>query len=471
MQKELKAALYIRVSTEEQANDGLSASAQEETLRQYCSTFGIKVYDVFSDLGLSGKSMRDRRGLKQLLEACGNRSFDLVLVWKISRLSRNLKDLLYLIDVFEKNSIHFASCSEKFDTSTPVGRMTLQLLGSIAEFERNTIIENVKLGLKEYARKGGKSSSVLGYDNIDKRLIVNEEEARIVRLVFNLCTEASMSFSAIAKYLNSLGCRTKRGSEFRSGNISYIIRNPVYIGVNRHLINTEGEYCINGSHQPIIEEKLWNRAQEISPTRKNAARSTRNDCSSSLFHVTCMRCKSTMKVFYTFSRGKRYEYLRCSSCSNYVNSNKLKEALIEAVVPILDDKASRIELYRLIENKSAGVEAVSSVIAPIDDEIRRLQKSKSRYLELFEAYKLSDTKDFIDRVSEIRHQIEELEKKKLVFGKSALASSSFTNYEEYLSRIKTGLYGMDPTVLRQLSAWLIKSIEAYRNDIKIDLYL
>lgn len=236
-----KVAIYIRVSTEEQAIEGQSAQAQEGILKQYCSAYNMEIYDVYTDLGISGKSLKDREGLKRLIEDCSKKKFDLVLVWKISRLSRNLKDLLYVIDILESNNVYFASCSEKFDTATPVGRMTLQLLGSIAEFERNTIIENVRLGLAEFARKGGKASSVLGYDNIEKKLSINKKEADIVRLVFSLYIDNGLNYSAIASHLNNIGCKTKRGSKYRSSSISYIINNPVYIGINRHKIKTEKE--------------------------------------------------------------------------------------------------------------------------------------------------------------------------------------------------------------------------------------
>lgn len=471
MQKKMKAALYIRVSTEEQALDGQSASAQVETLRQYCNAFGIGIFDVFMDLGISGKSMKDRHELKRLVEACSNKQFDMVLVWKISRLSRNLKDLLYLIDIFEKSNVHFASCSEKFDTSTPVGRMTLQLLGSIAEFERNTIVENVKLGLREFARKGGKSSSVLGYDNVDKKLIVNEGEARIVRLIFSLYTGAAMNCSAIAQYLNNLGYRTKRGNLYRGSNISYIIHNPVYIGINRHRINTESEYNINGLHTAIIDSELWNKAQSINSVHKKKTVSANHSHDSLFFQVSCKKCNSPMRIFYASSRGKKYKYYRCHSCSNYINVEKLMNAVTQAIIPIFDDKEAQKAAYSLIMQSPVDYEAISEEIASLESEINRLQKSKARYLNLFEGYKISDASTFINRIAEIESQLDILSKKKLELGMAALSSDKTADYEEYFAELKSGLPAMEPDVLKQLAACLIKSIEVYKDEINIVLYL
>lgn len=471
IQKNLKAALYIRVSTEEQALEGQSVSAQTETLKQYCSAFGIEVFDIFVDLGLSGKSLKDRLELSRLVEACRNRQFDIVLVWKISRLSRNLKDLLYLIDIFEKNNVHFASCSEKFDTSTPVGRMTLQLLGSIAEFERNTIVENVKLGLKEFARKGGKSSSVLGYDNIDKKLIINEAEARIVKLIFSLYAEADMNFSAISQYLNILGYRTKRGRMYRASNISYIIHNPVYIGINRHRMNTESEYSIQGVHSAIINSELWNKAQSISSRPMKRKENAGCDYDSPLFKVTCTKCNSPMRIFYAYSKGKKYKYLRCCSCSNYLNIERLMKVVSKKIIGFIDDKTAQKLAYDLIRQRSTDYELQSIEAAAIETEINRLKKSKARYLDLFEGYRISDTKTFIDRIAEIEYQMEMLEEKKLELRHIVLASNESVVYEEYFAELKAGLSELEPTVLKQLSACFIKSIKAYKDEIEIVLYL
>ncbi|KUO74241.1 MAG: hypothetical protein APF77_11850 [Clostridia bacterium BRH_c25] len=470
MHKNLKAALYIRVSTEEQAQDGQSASAQVETLKQYCCAYGIEVFDIYMDLGLSGKKLKDRKELERLMEACIRRQFDMVLVWKISRLSRSLKDLLYLIDVFERNNVHFASCSEMFDTSTPVGRMTLQLLGSIAEFERNTIVENVKLGLKEFARKGGKASAVLGYDNVDKKLVINETEAGLVRLIFNLYTENAMNFTAIARYLNSLGYKTKRGSEFRCSNISYIIHNPVYIGLNRHSMNTEREYSIRGMHPSIIDSGQWCKAQSLSSENEKRTVSKNSNTESLTLPVICMRCNSQMRVFYTYSKGKRYKYLRCCSCSNYVNVERLMKVVSRAIIALVDDKSAQEPAYRLICQDTMSIKSGGTEITAIEAEINLLQKSKARYLSLFEGYKISDTKAFIDRIAEIELQIKKLEQKKLELNRAAFASNTTADYKEYFCGLKDRLSAMEPEALSQ-TVCLIRSIEAFRDEIKIVLYL
>lgn len=467
-QRKLKAALYIRVSTEEQALDGQSASAQEETLKQYCHAYDIEVADIYMDLGLSGKSMKDRAELERLVEDSAGGCFDMVLVWKISRLSRSLKDLLYLIDIFERNKVHFASCSEKFDTSTPVGRMTLQLLGSIAEFERNTIVENVRLGLREFARKGGKAASLLGYDNVEKRLQINEREADIIRMIFSLYTNNDMNFAAIARHLNSLGFRTKRGSRFSCSSISYIIRNPAYVGTNRHRINTENEYYIREAHQPIIDEDTWNKAQlKINEAPKSET--YHRDTDSLKAQVICMKCNAAMKIFYASSKGKKYKYLRCRSCSNYINYEKLEKSAVKVLLEILDDKSLLGVLYGLMNRKTEighyMLEASSK-----ESEIKRLERSKARYLKLFENYTLSDTKLFIDRIAEIESQITNLREQSRAC-RNQCTPMQEADFERYVRGLRDKLAVLEPSAIRQLSQLLIKNIRVNNGKAEIVLYI
>lgn len=461
MQNKNIAAIYIRVSTEEQAEEGQSVAAQEEMLRQYCNAYGIEVYDIYTDLGLSGKKLNGRMGLSRLVEDCIKKRFNLVLVWKISRLSRNLKDLLYLIDLFERNNVHFTSCSEKFDTSTPVGRMTLQLLGSIAEFERNTIVENVKLGLGEFARKGGKASVVLGYDNIERKLVVNEDEAKLVRLIYTLHTENGMNPSAIARHLNSMGCRTKRGSLFRGSSISYILHNPVYIGINRHQIRKESSYSVDGAHPPIIDKGIWRKAQKPVQAKKASARKSGRQ-STPAFQVTCMKCNLPMTVFYSYSKGRKYKYYRCCSCSNYVNFEKLMSAVSNALIDAIESESLK---------HSSGNSSEMTELDSIEAEINRLKKSSARYFSLFEGYKLSDSKSFVERINEIEKQVKVLEDRRMEIS-SRLQTGDYAEADrDYYARLKTGLSAMEPEALKHAVTYFVKNIEAYRNEIKVVLYL
>ncbi len=344
-----KAALYVRVSTEEQANEGQSISAQLETLKQYCKLYCIEIYDIYEDPGLSGKDTLNRPGLQRLLADAKCNCFNMVLVWKLSRLSRNLKDLLGIIDLFEKKDIVFSSYSEKFDTSTPVGRMTLQLLGSIAEFERNTIIDNVKLGLQEYARKGGKTGTVFGYDSSGRQLVINPSEAAIVRLIYHLYVQELWSLTEITNHLNQMGCLTKRGKPFRKDAVSVILENPVYIGQNRHQLGTGNEYCTAGSHLPIIEQELWQAVQKLRSKNRSSRHRTPDKTDYPLSgKLLCPNCSKRLQGSSSFSKGKNYRYYRCKSCKYSCRAEALEsavKAMLDGLEPALKTEARINQSY------------------------------------------------------------------------------------------------------------------------------
>lgn len=182
-----KVAIYARVSTEEQASEGYSISAQLQTLRQYANLYNWEIVDEYVDEGISGKNITGRPAMQRLVADVEQEKFQAVLVWKISRLSRNMLDTLTLLDKFEDYGVKFISYSENFDTSSPIGRLVVQLMASIAEMERNTLSENVKLGMKQRALEGSWNGGVIfGYDSIEKELVINKEEAEVVKQIFTL---------------------------------------------------------------------------------------------------------------------------------------------------------------------------------------------------------------------------------------------------------------------------------------------
>lgn len=159
-----KVAIYCRVSTIEQAEEGLSIDSQYHNIKEYCKNQGHEIYNLYEDRGISGKNITNRPGIKQLLEDATKNKFDLVVVWKLNRISRKLLDILNIVDLLNKHNIAFRSLTENFETETPSGKLQLNIMGAIGEFERETIAENVKMGLLARAREGRWNDGVvLGY--------------------------------------------------------------------------------------------------------------------------------------------------------------------------------------------------------------------------------------------------------------------------------------------------------------------
>lgn len=172
--------------------------------------YNWEVIDEYVDEGISGKSVKGRSEMKRLIKDVENERFDAVIVWKISRLSRNMLDTLTILDKFEKYNVKFISYSENFDTSSPIVRLVLQIMASIAEMERNTLSENVKLGMKQRALEGRCNGGIVfGYDTVKKKLVINVKEAEVVQLIYYMYANG-IGLRAISNHLNKAGYRTKR---------------------------------------------------------------------------------------------------------------------------------------------------------------------------------------------------------------------------------------------------------------------
>lgn len=256
-----RAAVYIRVSTGEQAAEGYSIGEQKERLTKYCEAMEWEITKVYIDPGYTGSNM-DRPALQEMIKQIERGNVDIVLVDKLDRLSRSQFDTLYLIKkVFNENNCAFVSRAEAFDTSTSFGRAMVGILSVFAELERERIKERMMDGLEGRAKEGkfhGGGQVPIGYDYDAEtgKLIVNEYEAMQVREVFNLFNERT-PIATIARILNDKGYRTKY-DEWTKYAVRYIISNRTYLGKIRH----RGEWY-NGLHDGIVDEDIFDKAQEI----------------------------------------------------------------------------------------------------------------------------------------------------------------------------------------------------------------
>ena len=262
-----KVAIYVRVSTTNQAEEGYSIDGQIDSLEKYCEAMGWDVYNKYIDAGFSGGSLK-RPEMANLINDVKKGLFDTVLVYKLDRLSRNVRDTLYLIkDVFNINKIDFVSIQENIDTSSAMGTLFLTLLSAIAEFEREQIKERMQLG-KLGRAKSGKSmqwaKTSFGYDYIKETgtLSVNPYQALIVRKMF----EWYLSGMSITKLRDTLNEQYGQDKEWSYRTVRVILSNPVYCGYNQF----KGQ-IFPGTHEAIISEDDFNKTQEEIKTRQRTA--------------------------------------------------------------------------------------------------------------------------------------------------------------------------------------------------------
>lgn len=258
-----KVAIYVRVSTQEQAAEGYSISEQQERLTKYCEAHGWTLVDAYVDPGYSGANT-DRPALQKLLSDIPRGCFDTVLVYKLDRLSRSQKDTMQLIeDVFLKNNIDFISMNENFDTGTPFGRAMIGILSVFAQLERDQIKERLTMGRVGRAKTGkwnGGQKPPVGYEYKDGNLIPIEYEAMQVRKVFDMFLNGlngeQLSLHQIKDYMSSR-YRTRYSAWAQAACVSRVLKNRVYIGEIKY-----GGIWYPGAHEPIISMETWEAAQQ-----------------------------------------------------------------------------------------------------------------------------------------------------------------------------------------------------------------
>ncbi|WP_440897433.1 recombinase family protein [Amphibacillus sp. Q70] len=437
MGKEIKrVAIYCRVSTEEQAVEGYSISAQLQTLRQYAELYNWEVSKEYVDEGISGKNITGRPAMQRLVNDVEKDKFQAILVWKISRLSRNMLDTLTLLDKFELHEVKFVSYSENFDTSTPIGRLVVQLMASIAEMERNTLSENVKLGMKQRALEGEWNGGVVfGYDNIDKALVVNQREAKIVKLIFQLYADGK-GLKAIANHLNKAGFRTKRNHHFSIHGVAQILDNVIYNGKiswmkvedwdkKRRKGKNSNPIIAQGKHEPIISDQVWNIVQS---RRKSKSFKQRQSNKPFLLNslLRCPTCSRGMVPSITTYKRKdgskvKHRYYVCGAfqnkgsvaCrSNAIKAYDAEDIVIEKINSFVSDKE---RLYNSIQNiNSQSIDSLSKFkneLVDIQKDLFEIESLQNKYLEAFEQNTLP-TSILQERLIEVTNKKKTLESRK-----------------------------------------------------------
>ncbi len=222
-----KAIGYVRVSTEEQAKEGISIDAQKEKLHQYAELYNIELIDIKVDAGQSAKSL-DRVGLEEALATLGTGNADALLIYKLDRLTRSVADLGRLIDKYFNEEYQLLSVTDHIDTRTANGRLILNVLGSVSQWERETIVERTEASL-QYLKEERRvyNHPPLGYHAVKGYLRADKEEQLIVGDILEL-HDKGLSMRKVANNLNSRGITGKRGGKFYASTIRAILRNNIH---------------------------------------------------------------------------------------------------------------------------------------------------------------------------------------------------------------------------------------------------
>jgi site-specific DNA recombinase len=307
--RKLRCAVYTRKSSEEGLEQEFnSLHAQREACEAYIasqrSEGWVLVRDRYDDGGISGGTL-ERPALKRLLADIDDGLVDVVVVYKIDRLSRSLMDFSKLVEVFDRNGVTFVSVTQSFNTTTSMGRLTLNILLSFAQFEREVTAERIRDKVRASRMKGMWMGGVppYGYRVEDRKLVVDDEQAAHVRWIFARFLEIG-SGTELAREVGKRGISTPRGNRIDKKYIYRMLNNRAYIG---EAVHKGGSYP--GEHDAIIDRETWDRVHTIlqeSP-RKRAAR-TRAETPALLKGLLFGPDGAAFSPTHTRKAGKLYRY-------------------------------------------------------------------------------------------------------------------------------------------------------------------
>ena len=388
----MRVATYTRISTDE-AHQPYSLEAQAQRLAAYvASQDGWTLVREYTDQK-SGATL-DRPGLRKALREAHADRYDLLLVYRVDRLSRSTRGLAQVLEELDQAGAVFRSATEPFETATPAGRMMVQMLGVFAEFERATIIDRVIAGMERKAARGEWTvgSAPYGYAVKDGALVVNQQEAALVPVIFEMYGRQRLGARAIANWLTEHGHRTRQGRPWSHTSVLNLLRNRAYVGE----VFFRGKHH-PGQHPPLVDADLFATVEALTADRAVDARKRHAAQSPDYLlggKIVCHRCERSFVGNSAHGSRYRYQYYTCFSRHRYgtktcaadrLPAGELDQAVVDALLALYD--GSDLFHHALATNatrQEALREQRAAELATLDAEIAKAERAVDRYLTAFE---------------------------------------------------------------------------------------
>ncbi|WP_018147822.1 recombinase family protein [Henriciella marina] len=341
--KKVRCAIYTRKSSDEGLDQAFnSLDAQREACEAYVRSQRHEGWKLlpqrYDDGGISGGTM-DRPALQSLLAELEAGRIDMVVVYKIDRLTRSLADFARLVERFDATGASFVSVTQQFNTASSMGRLTLNVLLSFAQFEREVTAERIRDKIAASKKKGMWMGGVLplGYDKTDAGLVINKAEAEIVRTLFQAYVDLG-TVRKLKDYADVVGLRTKQhafasarvtgGKPFRTGHLYQLLSNPLYRGKIKHR-----DQVYDGLHEAIISEALWIRVQDTMAHNRVARKTRKNAASPSPLAGKVFDDQGRSFYAHHARKGqRRYRYYVSSDDQVRLPASELEQVVSNALV-------------------------------------------------------------------------------------------------------------------------------------------
>lgn len=422
--KIMNAALYIRVSTEDQLE--YSPDAQKRAMLQFAKANHMIVNEdhIFIDEGKSARSVKKRLEFQRMIAVAKSKPkpFDVILIHKFDRFARSREDsVVYKALLRKECGIQVVSITEHIEDDK-FAIILEAMLEAMAEYYSINLGEEVKKGMTEKARRGEwLSIAPFGYDLVDKQLVPNDFQAGIVRSIYEDYVTNNTPILTLARHINALGIKTNRGSLFRNRNIRYILSNPVYKGYVRWSTNgrisdadDEDIIIVKGTHEALVSEELWEQAN--SKLAINRARHERPQISKKTEKHWCvglMRCSDCGGPFTTHSNG----YLQCinynhSKCT--VSHNTKPDRIVCSIIDSMSKSISGGRINYIVKNKNDDIDRISIINQEIKSYDIKYKRIRAAYIDGIDSKEeYATNKAMLDeRIAELREELSMVVKSK-----------------------------------------------------------
>ncbi len=442
----VRCAVYTRKSTDEGLDmDFNSLDAQREAGEAYIKSQAgqgwVLLDDRFDDGGFTGGNL-DRPALKRLLAAVEAGRVDCIVIYKVDRLSRSLLDFTRLVELFDKHGVSLVSVTQPINTRDSAGRLMLNVLLSFAQFEREMVSDRTRDKMAASRRKGKWTGGrpVLGYDVVDKKLVVNEAEAEMVREIFALYLTMK-SLSAVAEELNRRGWVVKThegkggwragGGPFTKNHVNHLLAHPIYTG----RVRFQGE-IYPGEHPPIVDEQTFQKVQDLMAKNAQTSGSQVKNRYGFLLRglVRCTACNAPLIPSASRKGTKVYRYYVCSGAAKkghrtcpcpQVQAQKLEDIIVQQIRVIGSDLELQRETVRQVQEARAAKRP--ALVCEQKRLRQRLEKSRGEIRRLLDALASGEHGASVGaRVGDLEEQAAKIERRLTVVAQDMAALDAGT---------------------------------------------
>lgn len=436
---ELKTCVYIRVSTEDQAREGHSLDEQLDRIKAFCKFKGYNIVKVYREDGKSAKDMKGRPEFLKMIKKINDGSINNVVIYKLDRLTRSIRDLEEILTLFEERNCHLVSVTEEINTSNAFGKFFIRLVILLAQLEIEQTRERTIMGLVGTVKQGIPIGKIpFGYkrdeDNpvpkLKKRAIIYEEEAETVRKIFNWYSKG-MSYYYIAQKLIE---ENNTQNAWRDWVIQQIINNRIYCGDIEHRKSVKNKETIVYENvvPPIISRELFNDCQNMVEKNKHSFGGSLDYMFGKILY--CQKCGSLLCV--SSRKDKSIRHYVCKNCSFNLNEKKVEKEVMEKLGEIAQFNMAVTYNAILVENERL-TQILDNINLSAPDE--RLKERKDELRDLLDDAVIYQTTHTNNTNNKLWKDLDYEEKKEIIgsiVDKIYIQKINGTNQQNYKVKVK-----------------------------------